>query len=125
MKQRRTFPVSVQAIVQASYAAAVIALAGAGPSGVFAQTPPGGARSDEDRATTAPPASSKNVPNGPDTKASAMGSKPDPQTTTVHESKPKPSQAGGSGKRSKSDREASGAGGFDRGLYGTGTGSVK
>jgi hypothetical protein len=123
MKQRRTVHASRQ---QAIYAAALIALAGAGPSLVFAQTPPaGGARSEDDRAATAPPASSKNIPNGPDTKASPMGSKPDPQTSTVHESKPKPSQAGGSGKRAKNDGEASGAGGFDRGLYGTGTGTAK
>ncbi len=64
-----------------------------------------------------------------DSRASAMGSNPDPAASAVHEShKPQStdSKHGNSrGKTAGKEQGTQGAGGFDNGLYGTGAGSNK
>jgi hypothetical protein len=64
-----------------------------------------------------------------DNRSAAMGTKPDPASSTVHESNaPQAKDAKGGAKRGATTGESGkpdGAGGFSNGLYGTGAGSNK
>ncbi|WP_345815347.1 beta-xylosidase [Paraburkholderia sp. PREW-6R] len=62
-------------------------------------------------------------------RTSAMGSKPDPSASFVHESNTPQTKDGASGgtrgKTASKGHDTQGAGGFNNGLYGTGAGSNK
>ena len=62
-------------------------------------------------------------------RTSAMGSKPDPSASVVHESNKPQTKDGASGnargQTAGKNHKPQGAGGFENGLYGTGTGSNK
>ncbi|HVE08164.1 MAG TPA: beta-xylosidase [Paraburkholderia sp.] len=67
-------------------------------------------------------------PNPQDNRSSAMGTKPDPATSAVHESNAPQAKEAKGGKRGPTAGQNSkpdGAGGFGNGLYGTGAGSNK
>jgi hypothetical protein len=67
-------------------------------------------------------------PHSPENRAEAVQSAPDPSGSTVHESQaPQAKDAKGAKKGSTagSNSKPEGAGGFNNGLYGTGTGSNK
>ncbi len=71
---------------------------------------------------------SPNGPQGPDNKTSPMGTRPDPASSTVHESnapQSKDSKGHARGPTTGQSGKSDGAGGFNNGLYGTGTGSNK
>ncbi|HEY3600256.1 MAG TPA: beta-xylosidase [Paraburkholderia sp.] len=67
-------------------------------------------------------------PQSPDNNTSAMGTRPDPATSAIHESHvPQAKDAKGSAKGATAGKNSKpeGAGGFGNGLYGTGAGSNK
>ncbi|MCC8403380.1 beta-xylosidase [Paraburkholderia sp. MMS20-SJTN17] len=64
-----------------------------------------------------------------ESRASSMGSTPEPAASAVHESKKPQSENSGQGdargKTAGQEQKPQGAGGFNNGLYGTGAGSNK
>jgi len=85
---------------------------------ILAASPPGVAQIPQPSGTAAP-----------ESRASAMGSKPDPAASAVHESHTPQAKGSGQGnsrgKTAGHEQKTQGAGGFDNGLYGTGAGSNK